>query len=47
MVNDQWLGLQPLPPKDPLIIMTTLFYEIPPHLPFPKGGTVPLLGKEG
>jgi hypothetical protein len=27
--------------------MTTLFYKIPPHLPFSKGGTVPLFGKEG
>jgi hypothetical protein len=30
-----------------LIIMTTLFYKIPPHLPLPKGGIVPLFGKEG
>jgi hypothetical protein len=29
------------------IIITTLFYKIPPHLPFPKGGTIPLFGKEG
>ena len=30
-----------------LIIITTLFYKIPPHLPFPKGGKIPLFGKEG
>jgi len=37
------------------IIITTLFYKIPPHLPLPafgrkkipKGGTIPLFGKEG
>jgi hypothetical protein len=26
--------------------MTTLIYEIPPNLPFPKGGILPLFGKE-
>jgi hypothetical protein len=38
-----------------LIIITTLFYKIPPHLPLPafgrkkipKGGKTPLFGKEG
>jgi len=29
-----------------LIIMTTLFYKIPPHLPFPKGGKLPLFGRQ-
>ena len=31
----------------PSLIITTLFYKIPPHLPFPKGGKIPLFGKEG
>jgi hypothetical protein len=26
------------------IIIKTLFYKIPPHLPLPKGGTIPLFG---
>jgi hypothetical protein len=26
---------------------TTLFHKIPPHLPLPKGGKIPLFGKEG
>jgi hypothetical protein len=30
-----------------LKIMTTLFCKIPPILPFPKGGIIPLFGKEG
>jgi hypothetical protein len=30
-----------------LIIMMTSFYKIPPHLPFPKGGKLPLFDKEG
>jgi len=38
-----------------LIIITALFYKIPPHLPLPargrkktpKGGKMPLFGKEG
>jgi len=38
-----------------LIIITTLFYKIPPHLPLPafgrkkipKGEKIPLFGKEG
>jgi hypothetical protein len=30
-----------------VIIMMTLFYKIPPHLPFPKGGILPLFEKEG
>jgi hypothetical protein len=30
-----------------LKIMTTLFCKIPPALPFPKGGIIPLFGKEG
>jgi len=30
-----------------LIVVTTLFYKIPPNLPFPKGGALPLFGKEG
>ena len=34
-------------PINSLIIMTTLFYKIPPPLPFPKGGIMPLFGKEG
>jgi hypothetical protein len=25
--------------------MTTLFYKIPPHLPLPKGGKLPLFGR--
>jgi len=25
-----------------IFIITTLFYKIPPHLPLPKGGTIPL-----
>jgi len=25
----------------------TLFHKIPPHLPLPKGGKIPLFGKEG
>jgi hypothetical protein len=24
-----------------------LIYKIPPNLPFPKGGIIPLFGKEG
>jgi hypothetical protein len=32
-----------LPLRLPLI-MTTLFYKIPPHLPLPKGGKLPLFG---
>jgi hypothetical protein len=28
-------------------MITTLFYKIPPNLPFPKGGIIPLFGKEG
>jgi hypothetical protein len=27
--------------------MTTLIYKIPPYLPFPKEGIMPLFGKEG
>jgi len=27
--------------------MKTLFYKIPPNLPLPKGGTIPLFGKVG
>jgi len=27
--------------------MTTLFYKIPSNLPLPKGGIIPLFGKEG
>jgi hypothetical protein len=27
--------------------MTTLIYKIPPALPLPKGGIIPLFGKEG
>jgi hypothetical protein len=30
-----------------LIVMETLFYKIPPNLPLPKGGIIPLFGKEG
>jgi len=30
-----------------LIIMTTHIHKIPPILPFPKGGIIPLFGKEG
>jgi hypothetical protein len=30
-----------------LTIVTTSFHKIPPYLPFPKGGKVPLFGKEG
>ena len=30
-----------------LIIVTTLFGKIPPLLPLPKGGKIPLFGKEG
>ena len=30
-----------------LMIVTILFHKIPPHLPFPKGGKIPLFGKEG
>jgi len=30
-----------------LKIMRTLIYKIPPNLPFPEGGTIPLFGKEG
>jgi hypothetical protein len=30
-----------------LLKMKTLFYKIPPNLPLPKGGTIPLFGKEG
>jgi len=29
------------------IILTPLFDKIPPLLPFPKGGKIPLFGKEG
>jgi hypothetical protein len=29
------------------IIVTTLFDKIPPLLPLPKGGKIPLFGKEG
>src|SRR4030042_2837375 len=28
-------------------LITKLFYKIPPYLPFPKGGIIPLFGKEG
>jgi len=27
--------------------MVTLIYKIPPNLPLPKGGIIPLFGKEG
>jgi len=30
-----------------LKIMTALFWKIPPNLPLPKGGIMPLFGKEG
>jgi hypothetical protein len=30
-----------------LIIMTTLFYKIPPNLPLTKGGIIPSLEKRG
>jgi hypothetical protein len=30
-----------------LIIVKTSFYKIPPNLPLPKGGIIPLFGKEG
>jgi F0F1-type ATP synthase beta subunit len=30
-----------------LKIMRTLIYKIPPALPFPKGGIMPLFGGEG
>ena len=30
-----------------LKIVTTLICKIPPNLPLPKGGIVPLFGKEG
>jgi hypothetical protein len=30
-----------------LKIMTTLIYKISPNLPLPKGGIMPLFGKEG
>jgi hypothetical protein len=30
-----------------LIIVKTLFYKIPPNLPLPKGGIIPLFEKEG
>jgi hypothetical protein len=30
-----------------LTIVTTFFHTIPPHLPFAKGGKIPLFGKEG
>ena len=30
-----------------LIIVKTLLYKIPPNLPLPKGGIIPLFGKEG
>jgi hypothetical protein len=29
-----------------LIIVKTLLYKIPPNLPLPKGGIIPLFGKE-
>jgi len=31
----------------PLKIVMILFYKIPPNLPFPKGGIMPLFDKEG
>jgi hypothetical protein len=37
----------PLRVINSLKIMTTFFYKIPPNLPFPKGGIIPLFGKEG
>jgi len=30
-----------------LIIVKTLLYKIPPNLPLPKGGIIPLFEKEG
>jgi len=27
--------------------MTTYIHKIPPNLPLPKGGIIPLFGKEG
>jgi hypothetical protein len=30
-----------------LKIITTFFRKIPPNLPFPKGGIIPLFSKEG
>jgi hypothetical protein len=30
-----------------LIIVKTLLHKIPPNLPLPKGGIIPLFGKEG
>jgi len=30
-----------------LIILLALIYKIPPNLPLPKGGIIPLVGKEG
>jgi hypothetical protein len=30
-----------------LIKVKTLLYKIPPNLPLPKGGIIPLFGKEG
>jgi hypothetical protein len=31
----------------PEILMILSFIKIPPNLPFPKGGLIPLFGKEG
>jgi hypothetical protein len=30
-----------------LLIVAILIYKIPPNLPLPKGGIIPLFGKEG
>ena len=38
-------GIKPI--TNNLIIIMTLFYKIPPLLPLPKGGTIPLFDKEG
>jgi hypothetical protein len=34
-------------PINSLIIVKTLLYKIPPNLPLPKGGIIPLFEKEG
>ena len=33
--------------KNHFIIMTKYIHKIPPNLPLPKGGIIPLFGKEG
>jgi hypothetical protein len=43
-ISTEW-SINSCPFINQSIIITTLFYKIPPHLPFSKGGTIPLFGR--